>query len=178
MRRRGSGIAAGLALLASIPAGARPAAPCVTGPQAEALVITAVPALVATLRVMCAPRLPANATLMQSDGPFIAKYQAESDAVWPLAKAGLARIAGPDLRPMLDSGLARPALAAMVGPLFAADFHVEDCAPTERLVTMLAPLPPRNAAAALVVFLQMVDERRRKDPAKPDLLPICRYGQQ
>ncbi len=150
---------------------------CVSGPEAEALVITAVPALIATLRVVCTPKLPAGALLLQPNSQFVAKYQAESDSTWPLAKQGLAKVGGADLTPLLDSQLARPALAGMVGPLFAARFKPRDCAPTDRLVTMLAPLPPRNAAAAFVALLQMTDERRKKDPAKQDLLPICGYGQ-
>lgn len=168
--------ASALALL-SVGTATAAAAPCVSGPEAEALVVTAIPAIVATLRVVCATKLPANALLLQPDSPFLAKYQAEGDSAWPLARQGLGKVGGPDLKPLLDSGLARPALAGMVGPLFAASFKPEECAPTDRLVTMLAPLPPRNAAAALVAFLQMADERRKKYPAKQDLLPICGYGQ-
>jgi hypothetical protein len=114
---------------------------------------------------------------MQSNSQFLAKYEAQGDAVWPLAKQGLVKVGGPDIKPLLDSQFARPALAGIVGPLFAVHFKPRDCAPTDRLVTMLAPLPPHNAAAALVAFLQMADERRKKDPAKQDLLPICGYGQ-
>ncbi len=171
-------VASVAALLSIGTATAAPAAqPCVSGPEAEALVITAVPALIATLRVVCTPQLPANALLLQPDSQFLAKYQAESDSAWPMAKQGLGKVGGPDLKPLLDSQLARPALAGMVGPMFAAQFKPRDCAPTDRLVTMLAPLPPRNAAAALVAFLQMAHERRKTDPAKQDLLPICGYGQ-
>lgn len=170
--------ASALALLSVGTATAAPAAQqCVSGAEAEALVITAVPALVATLRVVCTPQLPASSLLLQPNSQFLAKYQAESDSAWPLAKQGLGKVGGPDLKPLLESQLARPALAGMVGPLFAAQFKPQDCAPTDRLVTMLAPLPPRNAAAALVAFLQMAGERRKADPAKKDLLPICGYGQ-
>ncbi len=171
-------VASAAALLSVGTATAAPAVQqCVSGPEAEALVITAVPALITTLRVICTPKLPANSLLLQPNSQFLAKYQAESDSAWPLAKQGLAKVGGADLQPLLDSQLARPALAGMVGPLFAAQFKPQDCAPTDRLVTMLAPLPPRNAAAALVAFLQMAQERRKKDPAKQDLLPICGYGQ-
>jgi hypothetical protein len=167
-----------LALLSIGTVSAAPAVQqCVSGPEAEALVITAVPALITTLRLVCATKLPANSLLLQSNSQFLAKYQAESDSAWPLAKQGLGKVGGADLKPLLESQLARPALAGMVGPLFSAQFKPQDCAPTDRLVTMLAPLPPRNAAAALVAFLQMAGERRKKDPAKQDLLPICGYGQ-
>jgi len=169
--------AAALSLLSFGGAQAAPVAqPCVNGPEAEALVVTAVPALVSTLRMLCTPSLPANALLLRPDSDFLAKYQAAGDAAWPTAKSGLAKIGGQDMQGLLDSDFARPALAGLIGPMFAASFHKEDCAPTNRLVTMLAPLPPRNAAAAVVAFLQMANERK-KDPAKKDLLPICGYGQ-
>lgn len=153
------------------------AQPCVSGPEAEALVVTAVPALMTTLRLVCQPSLPADALLLQPSSDFLGKYQAASDGAWPLAKSGLAKVGGPDVKPLLESDFARPAVVAMIGPMFAASFKKQDCAPTNRLVTMLAPLPPRNAAAALVAFLQMANERKKKDPAQKDLLPICEYGQ-
>lgn len=149
---------------------------CVSGPEAEALVVIAVPALTTTLRLICTPSLPADALLLQPNSDFLAKYASAGDSVWPLAKSGIAKIGGADVKPLLDSDFARPALAGIIGPMFAASFRKEDCAPTNRLVTMLAPLPPRNAAAALVAFLQMANARK-KDPAKKDLLPICGYGQ-
>jgi hypothetical protein len=152
------------------------AQPCVSGPEAEALVVTAVPALMTTLRLLCQPSLPADALILQPNSDFLGRYQAASDGAWPLAKSGLAKIGGPDVKPLLESDFARPAIVAMIGPMFAASFEKRDCAPTNRLVTMLAPLPPRNAAAALVAFVQMANERK-KDPAKKDLLPICGYGQ-
>lgn len=153
------------------------AQPCVSTPEAEALVITAMPSLLATLRLICTPGLPADALILQPNSEFLGKYQAASDGAWPAARTGLGKIGGPDVQSLLDSDFARPALASMIGPLFAANFRPQDCAPTNRLVTMLAPLPPRNAAAAFVAFLQMANERKRQEPAKKDLLPICGYGQ-
>jgi hypothetical protein len=127
-----------------------------------------------TLRVVCATSLPANALVRQANGDFVAKYQAAADAAWPLAKQGLAKLAAPELRSMLDSQFVRPALVAILAPTIAASFKVRDCAPANRMITALAPLPPRNAAAAFVAFWQMA-HANAKD--QKDILPICPYGQ-
>ena len=150
------------------------AEPCLTGPEAEAVMITAVPTVMTTLRVMCAPSLPANALLRQSDSAFVAKYAAAADDAWPLAKAGLGKIAGPDVQPMLESRFARVALGTILAPIVVANFKLRDCKPANRMLTALDPLPPRNAAAAFVAFWQMA-HADRKD--QKDILPVCPYGQ-
>ena len=61
-----------------------------------------------------------------------------------------------------------------LAPTVAANFKIRDCAPANRMITALAPLPPRNAAAAFVAFWQM-SHADRKD--QKDILPICPYGQ-
>ena len=127
-----------------------------------------------TLRVMCSTSLPANSLVRQGSGDFVAKYQAAADEAWPLAKQGLGKLAGPDVQPMLESRFARPTLATILAPVVAANFKVRDCAPANRMITALAPLPPRNAAAAFVAFWQM----SHADPKdQKDILPICPYGQ-
>ncbi|WP_375396347.1 hypothetical protein [uncultured Sphingomonas sp.] len=168
--------AAILSLLASGSAAAQPLAPCLTTPEAEALVITAVPALVTSLAVVCAPALPPSALLRQPDNPYGARYVAAGDAAWPTAKTGLAKIAGPDMQPLLESDLARPMISAMAGPLVAKDFKPADCAPTDRLLTALAPLTPRQAATAFVALFQLADGGRKIDDRKKSALPLCPLG--
>ena len=166
-------LAAVAALFDGQSAAAAPA-PCLTGAEAEAVMITAVPTVMTTLRLMCATSLPSTALLRQSNSAFAAKYAAAADTAWPLAKVGLGKIAGPDVQPMLESRFARVALGTILAPIVAANFKVRDCAPTNRMLTALEPLPPRNAAAAFVAFWQM-SHADRKD--QKDILPICPYGQ-
>ena len=150
------------------------ALPCVTSPEAEALVAAVVPELIGDIGRICASTLPGSALVRQTSGPFIAKYRAEADLAWPRGRAAIAKITGPDIAALLDNDVARPLLATLVTPALTHGLQPGDCVAVERIVSLAQPLPPRNTAALFVSIIQLVDAKRTG--ANKPRLPICQQG--
>lgn len=150
------------------------AVPCVTPPEAEALVGAVIPELITNVGGICANTLPTSALLRQTSGPFIDRYRAEAELAWPRGRTAIGKITGPDIASMLDSAFARPLLGTLVTPMLTRGIQPGDCAAIERIVQLAQPLPPRNAAALFVSIIQLVDAKRT-DRQKPRL-PICPQG--
>ena len=156
--------------LADVP----PPQPCLTGEEAEALIVTLMPAAITIAGTTCATELPPNALLRQPNSGFVAKFAAIGDSAWSVAKSGLAKVAGPDVAPILDTSMGRPMVAGLIAPLLVKEIKPRDCAPINQILTDLAPLPPRNIANAVVTILQVA---RKPKPGEKDPLPICPFGQ-
>ncbi|MES2753957.1 MAG: hypothetical protein V4659_04755 [Pseudomonadota bacterium] len=170
--RRWRIIGTGALLLGASAAGAQTTArPCLTGPEAEAVFLAVAPPALKVAGLTCAASLPPGALLRQPSGAFVAKLEAASDAAWPAARGAIGKLAGPAVAPLLDSELARPALAGIIAPLIVADLKPADCPKLDRLLTLLSPLPARSIAALGVTILQYAqdDARRGKQPK----LPLC-----
>ena len=79
---------------------------------------------------------------------------------------------------LLQSDYARPLLVTLLVPQLVGRINPGDCATIDRLVTELAPLPPRNAAGVVVTALQFLksEKARGKSVEVPDL-PLCAPSQ-
>lgn len=154
---------------------AQTARQCVPQREAEALFLYMAPEVIRQTGRTCSANLPANALLLRQSGPFLAKFQTEATGAWPLARNAIARIAGQDVRQILDSQFAQPVVAAMVAPLLIQQIRAQDCASIERVVSLIEPLPARNAASLVTTILQLAGdndaEARRRLP-----LTICPTG--
>ncbi len=155
--------------------------PCVSQPDAEAIVTSVLPDVIENVGQMCAPTLPPAALLRQSSGPFIAKYRAAADLSWPHVQGNLKKLLGNGAGGgfLFGSEFARPLLGSILAPMLTRSLQPADCPQIERIVELIEPLPAANAAPLFVQVLQFADSKRRtKDgdkPAKP-VLPICQAG--
>ncbi len=161
-------LAAALALFASGTAQAQTTA-CVTPAEAEALVLFVAPELIRQAGARCANALPAGALLRRTSGPFLERYEAETDAAWPRAKAALSRLTAPQAIQLLDSSFAAPLVASLIAPMVVGNIDAADCPQLERAATLVAPLSPRNVAGLIVLFAQ-VDAAHPKPQMR---LPLC-----
>lgn len=161
------------AALAATPAQA--GRPCLTAPEAESIVLVALPEILRDTGAVCAPRLPSASLLRRVDGPFLAKYQTAADQAWPAARGSIVKLSNPAADLLLDSSYARPLLASVLAPLLVGRIAPADCTMIDHLVTQLAPLPPRNTAGVVVTALQYfnAEKAKGKPVALPDL-PFCR----
>ena len=166
-------IIAAAALCASVSAQA--ANPCLPQAEAEALVLSLAPGLVGTTAAVCAASLPAGAYLRRSVAPLTAKFAAEGEAAWPLAKRGLDKLAGPDAAAMLESELARPMVTAMVAPMLTREIRTSDCPDIDRVLGLIAPLPAKNTAALLVTIVDLAG-RNKASVAGRGAFSVCRPG--
>ena len=142
---------------------------CVTQAEAEAVMLFVAPDLIRQTGQRCAATLPATALIRRASSPLIAKFEAESDRAWPLAKAGIGKIAGPEASQLLESDFARPMVGTLVAPLVAGNIATSDCSTIERAANLLQPLPARNVASLAILFAQADAQR---NPGKSGL-PLC-----
>lgn len=149
--------------------------PCVSQPDAEALVTAILPDLIENVGQICTPALPANALLRQTTGPFIAKYRAEADIAWPRAQSGLTKLVGGGSDLLLATNMARPLVGTLLTPVLTRNVQPADCPALERIVRLIQPLPAANAAPLFVQILQFSDAKRKDKAGKPTL-PICQTG--
>jgi hypothetical protein len=162
-------VAALLALLASGSAQAQSAQSCVTPTEAEALVLFVAPELIRQAGTRCATALPPTALIRRTSGPFIARYEAETDTAWPQAKAALSRLTAPQAIQLLDSSFAAPLVASLIAPMVVGNIDAADCPRIERAATLVQSLPPRNVAGLIVLFAQI-----DADSPRPQMrLPLC-----
>ncbi len=147
--------------------------PCLTAPEAEAMVTAIIPEMIENVGRVCARSLPPAALLRQTSGSFIDRYRTEADRAWPRAQGFVNRIAGADASGLLNSAYARPLVATLIAPTVTRNVEPHDCAAIERIVTLAQPLPPRSAAGLFVSIVQLVDAKR--GPRKATL-PICIQG--
>ena len=165
-----------LALIATS-TGAAAATPCLTTAEAESIALVAMPEIIRQTGQACATALPPSALTRQTSGPFIAKYETAADRAWPAARAALGKVAGPDMAPLLQSEFTRPLLTSLLAPALVGQIAVQDCPEIDHMVTLLGPLPPRNAAGLVVSTLQLIREKQAAgmlDASLPTLdLPLC-----
>jgi hypothetical protein len=156
----------------SVQAAEAAARPCVTPAEAWGLVLFIAPDAIKAVGETCTSVLPADALLRQTSGAFIDKYRAEQDSAWPSAKAALAKIGGDEMKPALENDTFKPMIGSLVAPMITKDIKPKDCTQINRIVTLIAPLPPSNAAELIVTLMQLGGEK--KETSK---LPVCPASQ-
>lgn len=170
---------AALFALAALAAGtsAQAQTGCITGPEAEAMTLVAMPDIIHETGRVCGARLPATSLIRRNDGPFVAKYKAAADAAWPAARGAIVKLSDPAVDALLQSDYARPLLTSLLVPVIVGRIALKDCGTIDRLVTLLEPLPARNSAGVVVATLQYLKSEKAKgrQVAVPDL-PLCTQG--
>ena len=163
-------LAAALSLAVPVEAQMR----CISSSEAKALAQVALPAIVRQTGQLCASRLPATSLLRQTDGAFIAKYDAAADRAWLIARSAIVKLSDPAISALLDSDYARPLLVTLIAPLISGRIAVEDCPMIDGLITDLAPLPAQNTASIIAAALRYLQAEKAKgrNVAVPDL-PLC-----
>ena len=147
---------------------------CVTDAQAETLALVALPEIIKETGRVCATRLPAASLIRRADSDLIARYQAAADQAWPAARVAIGQMSDPAVEMLLQSDYARPVITSVVVPQIVGRIDLEDCETIDRLVTQLAPLPPRNTASVVVTVLRYLKtDRARAGKSAVPQLPLC-----
>ncbi|MFA7586950.1 MAG: hypothetical protein WCY11_12275, partial [Novosphingobium sp.] len=137
------------------------AAPCLTPGEFSALSSYALPSVITGTAQRCGASLPSQAYLKANGSQLAARYAGLRQSAWPGARAALVKVA-PAINPEAATLMAKlpdetlqQIADAWVESLVAQQLPVERCASVDRLVRLLAPLPPENTAelVALAVGL-------------------------
>ena len=162
---------AAIALLAS-PAAAQQR--CITGPEAEALTLVAMPDIIRETGRVCAAQLPSASLIRRQSSALIGRYETEAERAWPAARAAIVKLSDPAVDALLDSDFARPLLTTLLVPQIVGRIALRDCATIDRLVTLLEPLPPRNTAGIVVETLRYLKSQKARGGAiSVASLPLC-----
>lgn len=145
--------------LALTPIAAQAAAPpCLTPPEFTALSSYALPSIITGTAERCATTLPADAWLRRNGSQLAARYAAGKPAAWPTAKAAFLKIGGTTanadagnlLKSLPDSSL-QPMVDALISGVVGQQLPTDRCDAINRLVQLLAPLPPENTAELIAL---------------------------
>ena len=132
--------------------------PCLTSSEFTALSSYALPSIITGTTERCATTLPANAWLRRNGSQLAARYAVGKTAAWPGAKAAFFKIGATSanaeatnlIKTLPDSTL-QPMLDGLISGMIGQQLPAERCGVIDRLVRLLAPLPPENTAELIAV---------------------------
>ena len=137
--------------------GAAAGGACLTEQEFTALSTYALPSVIAGTARACATTLPASAYLRRSGGELAQRYAITKPRAWPQAKAAFLKMATSKdqgsaqlFAAMPDDTLQQVADAAFTG-IVTGQVKPASCPMIDRVVGLLAPLPPENTAELLAV---------------------------
>lgn len=145
--------------------------PCLTEAEGEALLQVMLPDVIREIGRVCAT-LPARSFLRQPAPTFMARLEAGVAPAMPAAQSGIRKLLGAQASGLADSPFALPMASAIFVPLAVRQIKSADCPGLDKIVSSLAPLPPRNLAAVFVALAQLSQNDEKRGPR----LPICPMG--
>lgn len=144
-------------LAAAVPVHAAVTPPCLSAGEFTALANYALPSVINGTTQRCAATLPAGAYL-RSSGPQLAqRYAARKPAAWPGAKQAFLKLsngtnadANELIRSLPDQNL-QQMFDTLIQGMVSQQIKPDRCGTIDRLVSLLAPLPPENTAELIAL---------------------------
>jgi hypothetical protein len=167
----------GMLALLGLPSGgyAQTAQTCVTRAEAHSLVQFVLPELITGIRDKCAAAPGGGGFLKASGATLAQRYKPGSLLAWPKAKPVALRLSG-DMSKLLSS-LPDDAMKKLagnyVGGTVTKEFPAENCAPIDRVMEAVAPLPAENMAMLMVTLLDWQGKAAPPVAGKQAGLKIC-----
>jgi hypothetical protein len=142
---------------------------CLTPAEFTALSSYALPSAIAGIGERCGDSLPAGAFIRTEGERLAARYATRKAASWPGAKSAFIKLTGaqsPEMIGVLKStpdNALQPLADALVQNAVVQRLPADRCEVIDRLLRLLAPLPPENTAEliALASGLAAKDGRAR-----------------
>ena len=139
------------ALLVAVPGLAQAAQPCLTTVEASSLAAYALPSAISGATKRCSATLAPSSFLRTQGSQLAARYAGRKAQTWPSAKAAFLKLgAGKDDGAALLAGLPDPSMQqlidVMIEGLVSQKVPVAQCGDIDRIIGLLAPLPPQNMA--------------------------------
>lgn len=137
---------------------AAPEPPCLSAGEFTSLASYALPSVISGTTARCSTALPADAWLRRNGTQLAARYAASKTDSWPGAKAAFLKLgagstnkeAG-DLMASLPDQTLQPLVDGMIEGMINQKLPAERCGTIDRLVRLLAPLPPENTAELIAL---------------------------
>lgn len=147
-------------------------ASCITEAEVSALVVYAMPSLIASLSPSCSAHLSSEGFIATGGAALADRYATRSEAVWPTARSAITKFAGSKSTDIamfanLPDNAIRPLADALIEQMVAAEIKPDSCRDIERFAKVLSVLEPEEtgALAAVVVALAVGQDND---------VPVCR----
>ncbi len=173
-------VAALTAAAIAMPAQAAAAeAECLAPAEVRALATFAMPSVLTGLIDHCAPKVGASGFMSTQGRGLVASYAAHKDAAWPVARKAFFRLAGSksdsseatDMMAKMPDAALQPFVEGMIGGMIGSKLKPGQCAVADRMMRLLAPLPPENTSELLGTILELAEGDKKSGPGG---LAICK----
>ena len=173
-------VAALTAAAIAMPAQAAAAeAECLAPAEVRALATFAMPSVLTGLIDHCAPEVGASGFMSTQGRGLVASYAAHKDAAWPVARKAFFRLAGSksdsseatDMMAKMPDAALQPFVEGMIGGMIGSKLKPGQCAVADRMMRLLAPLPPENTSELLGTILELAEGDKKSGPGG---LAICK----
>ena len=169
-----------LAAAITMPAQAAAAqADCLSSAEVRALTTFAMPSVLTGLIDHCAPEVGSGGYMTTQGRNLVSSYAANQGSAWPTARKAFFRLAGTksgssdatDMMAKMPDAALRPFVEGMIGGMIGAKLKPGQCAIADKMMRLLAPLPPENTSELLGTILELAGTDKK---AGPGGLAICK----
>lgn len=162
-------------LLCSIATSAQAAnPPCLSDNEMEDVFLALAPAMLKSMRNVCAATLPSSARLMQLSTPFSIAVETVSKEAFTRALPSVVRVMAATGETVSESeaAMTQQEFSDGMEPIVKDIIEEKDCGPADRLLSLIEPLPIQNIGGLFVelVHLQIADP---KNYPKAQIVPLC-----
>ena len=173
-------IAALAAAAFAMPAQAAAAeAQCLAPAEVRALTTFAMPSVLTGLIDRCTPEVGSSGFMSTQGRGLVASYAAHKDAAWPTARKAFFRIAATksggdeasDMMAKMPDAALQPFVEGMIGGMIGSKLKPGQCAIADKMMRLLAPLPPENTSELLGTILELAEGDKKPGPGG---LAICK----
>jgi len=154
-------------------------AQCLAPAEVRALTSFAMPSALTGLIDHCTPTVGTRSFMATQGRSLVATYAARKAEAWPLARKAFFRVAAGQgdqkdvtaaMQQMPDSAL-QPFVEGMIGGVIGAKLEPGQCVLADKLMRLLAPLPPENTAELVGTIFELAGADKK---AKPAGLTVCK----
>lgn len=175
---RGAALAA-VAVAMPAQAAAAEAAQCLSPVELRALATFAMPSVLTGVIDHCTPEVGAAGFMSTQGRSLIASYAAHKDSAWPTARQAFFRLAGSksgssetsDMLAKMPDAALQPFVEGMIGGMVGSKLKPGQCAIADKMMRLLAPLPPENTSELLGTIFELAGADKKSGPGG---LAICK----
>jgi len=174
MRRTTLALAVALAALPGFARAAEP--PCLTAAEFTSLASYGLPSIIKGATERCAATLPAGAWLKQNGTQLSVRYAAAKPRAWPSAKLAFLKLGGSGGKDAVDAFKSLPdatmqlMVDGLIEGMIGQQLPTDRCATVDRVVRLMAPLPPENTAELIALAAGL---GARSGQAKTGKFSLC-----
>jgi len=143
---------------------------CLAPGEVRALTTFAMPSVLTGLITNCGPTLGTSSFMATRGQNLVTSYAAGKDAAWPSARKAFFRLADSGkpgdkdmanaVAKMPDAAL-QPFVEGMIASMIGAKLKPGQCVMADKLMRLLAPLPPENTAELVSTIVELVDADKK-----------------